>query len=296
MPAGSDQVSCARAVGTVLSDVCTANAKWAVEHSPEDIRSCFECQSPPPISVVDYMKQVERTAGGKFWWQCLILIDELSRLNGVPISHKNVHRLVLTAYSLVLKVCLDGTGVSRCVSQDGGVSVHDLVEMESAFLELLGWRAIVGAAAYEMLKAKIHIVQDTARAAAARPSGPVTLIPAVLVPREVRFDLKATVPAAPKKGSQQPFRRRSHCPSGTTNSEADMSAAGPVVPRAPHVPTPPKKSSSASSLRRLREDTMERSSHTPPATFPRVGRDGLRHSAGARIASARCFAQECEQA
>eukprot|EP01062_Namystynia_karyoxenos_P040088 TRINITY_DN2921_c0_g1_i2.p1 TRINITY_DN2921_c0_g1~~TRINITY_DN2921_c0_g1_i2.p1 ORF type:complete len:327 (+),score=37.70 TRINITY_DN2921_c0_g1_i2:45-1025(+) len=242
-----------RSVAAILTDVCTANEAWAAAHDPDDILSSFECSTPPSVSVAGYMKQVERVAGGKYWFQCLILIDELSRLHGFPVSHANVHRLILTAYSIVLKVCLDGTGVSLRVAEDGGVTVSDLTSMEVAFLELLNWRVIVGATAYEMLKAKCRIVQGTACTAAAGPkSGPITLIPVAVVPREVRFDLtdlKAPVPVAPAKCNQQPFRR-SHCSTDSMGSEAGKSTAG--EPRLSLVPNPPQKSNSASSLRRLR--------------------------------------------
>eukprot|EP01062_Namystynia_karyoxenos_P077301 TRINITY_DN7746_c0_g1_i1.p2 TRINITY_DN7746_c0_g1~~TRINITY_DN7746_c0_g1_i1.p2 ORF type:complete len:202 (+),score=62.95 TRINITY_DN7746_c0_g1_i1:79-684(+) len=179
-------------MGALLADICDANAVWAVEHDEDEPLSAFDCDSPPPISVPDYMRQVERAAGARLWPSCLLLIDELTRAAQVPVSLVNVHRLLVTAYSVVLKLCADCTGVSKCVAEAGGVSTDDLVEMEMTFLELLDWRVNVSAAAQAMLADNFHIAQGLARLSAANSlDGPVVLIPEAAVPREVRFDLMA---------------------------------------------------------------------------------------------------------
>eukprot|EP01062_Namystynia_karyoxenos_P024794 TRINITY_DN1968_c0_g1_i8.p1 TRINITY_DN1968_c0_g1~~TRINITY_DN1968_c0_g1_i8.p1 ORF type:complete len:294 (+),score=82.03 TRINITY_DN1968_c0_g1_i8:87-884(+) len=247
-------------IARILTDVCEANAAFASEHDPQDLLSSFESSTQPPISVANYMRQVERVAGAEYWPQCLILIDELSRVHGVPVSELNVHRLIVTAYSLVLKLDVDGTGLPPIVAQAGRIEVQDLVEMECAFLQLLDWRVYVGATAHQKLVSNLRIVRETARAAAKGPKdGPVTLIPAVVVSAEERFSLQGSCTVADK----------------TAQSPASSVA---------FVPCPPKTPNTGGGRQNCDDARPARPSSAPQA------RADVRRSAGKRIASAQAFA------
>eukprot|EP01062_Namystynia_karyoxenos_P053024 TRINITY_DN4273_c0_g1_i1.p1 TRINITY_DN4273_c0_g1~~TRINITY_DN4273_c0_g1_i1.p1 ORF type:complete len:187 (+),score=6.80 TRINITY_DN4273_c0_g1_i1:90-650(+) len=121
-------------VSALLSQVCSANSTWAVHHHSSDILSHFECSEVPSISVDAFMSLVEQAGGRQYWPMCLILTDQLCRAAGTPVSMLNVHRLLLTAYSISLKLSVDCAGQSARVARWVGVDVKDLVEMEMAFL------------------------------------------------------------------------------------------------------------------------------------------------------------------
>eukprot|EP01062_Namystynia_karyoxenos_P033048 TRINITY_DN24322_c0_g1_i1.p1 TRINITY_DN24322_c0_g1~~TRINITY_DN24322_c0_g1_i1.p1 ORF type:complete len:355 (+),score=64.77 TRINITY_DN24322_c0_g1_i1:80-1066(+) len=177
---------------SVVTHTCNANSAWAVKHTAHDLLSCFDSAEPPPVSPANYMIQVESAAGPDFWPQCLILIDQLSRATGVPVSVVNVHRLLLTAYCIVLKMCLDDTGVTSRMAKAGGVDVAELAEMECIFLNVLDWRVAVGSAAYKKLCRGLFRIQEAARSAAEGTSldGPIAVIPESVVPLHIRFSLK----------------------------------------------------------------------------------------------------------
>eukprot|EP01062_Namystynia_karyoxenos_P075321 TRINITY_DN72573_c0_g1_i1.p1 TRINITY_DN72573_c0_g1~~TRINITY_DN72573_c0_g1_i1.p1 ORF type:complete len:323 (+),score=59.92 TRINITY_DN72573_c0_g1_i1:80-1048(+) len=181
-----------KSVSSIITDVCTANAAYGVVHEHSHPLSCFDCMTPPPISIADYMCQVERAGSTRLWPQCLILVDQLSRVSRVPVTMVNAHRLLVTAYVIALKLAVDSAGLIPRVAFTGGISTEDLVLMERTFLKHLDWHVCVGPTAHAMFCENHDYIRSAMTQAADTPGsrgGPVTLIPDAVVPTDVRFCL-----------------------------------------------------------------------------------------------------------
>eukprot|EP01062_Namystynia_karyoxenos_P083458 TRINITY_DN95_c0_g1_i4.p1 TRINITY_DN95_c0_g1~~TRINITY_DN95_c0_g1_i4.p1 ORF type:complete len:241 (+),score=34.80 TRINITY_DN95_c0_g1_i4:83-805(+) len=229
MHASSTRKEAHKSMATLVSSICTANKDWAACHDSSDVLSAFDCSEIPQISIHDFLGQVQRAAGGQYWPMCVLLVDSLSRAACVPVTFVNVHRLMLTAYCIALKLSRDCTGQLIDVARVGGVSCDDLVEMEKVFLRLMEWRVNVNPAAHEKFWQQRHTVVKAACLANSRRDGPFTIIPGALVPVESRFTLEVT-------------------PTNTASSFGDAAAQGPSQGRSRsssggyRVPRPPTAS------------------------------------------------------
>eukprot|EP01062_Namystynia_karyoxenos_P024191 TRINITY_DN19401_c3_g1_i1.p1 TRINITY_DN19401_c3_g1~~TRINITY_DN19401_c3_g1_i1.p1 ORF type:complete len:308 (+),score=57.90 TRINITY_DN19401_c3_g1_i1:89-925(+) len=260
-------------IGAILTDVCITNKSWVILADVSNNISCFDSDSPAGISVADFMRQVEWAVGGDLWPQCLILIDQLSRVTGHPVTDVNVHRLLLTACSIALKQNADGTGVSLALAEAGGIDVADLVMMERVFLGLLDWRVAVGPAAHQVLCVNHLRVRATARMAAQGPHDrPITLIPDAILPLRERFNLKAPLSDTAKQQSRE-----------STGSGSVAAPGGRVC----LTPCPPSTACISHGVRPL-----GRSKTGPPREQHGLGH--TRPFAGMRIAAAAAFAQSEE--
>eukprot|EP01062_Namystynia_karyoxenos_P083463 TRINITY_DN95_c0_g2_i1.p1 TRINITY_DN95_c0_g2~~TRINITY_DN95_c0_g2_i1.p1 ORF type:complete len:337 (+),score=56.79 TRINITY_DN95_c0_g2_i1:90-1013(+) len=291
-------------MSAILADVCTANSAWAAIHDADDLLSCFDCSVPPSVPVSAYMRQVERAGGGQYWPMCLILIDTLSRTCLTPVTEVNVHRLVVTAYSLALKLSKDSTGLSAVVADVGGVDLQDLIEMECVFLGMVDWRVTVTPSAHERFWETRHLVQDTARRAATtgQRDGPITIIPGALVPVESRIGLELvpappasqrpitspTAPTAPQEGSPRKPRPPRVRVSGNASPDAGLSRShstpGWFTALAPRPPT----SSSSPCVRRPQTGRGREQGSTPEQGEGVIGA----RFAGKRFLSAQVYARE----
>eukprot|EP01062_Namystynia_karyoxenos_P026220 TRINITY_DN20442_c0_g1_i1.p1 TRINITY_DN20442_c0_g1~~TRINITY_DN20442_c0_g1_i1.p1 ORF type:complete len:322 (+),score=62.02 TRINITY_DN20442_c0_g1_i1:81-1046(+) len=227
----------------VLTHTCAANSAC----DDDDTHSCFFSKHQPQSPIVYYMQQLELAAGGKVWPMCLILMDELSREAVIPVTKRTVHRLLVTAYSIALKMSVDKAGLSRTVALAAGLEVRDLIAMENTFLEILDWRVIVNPAAHQKFWDNRRLIQEISqRAASKQPlSGAITMIPGAVLPRHERLGLgrpavycppamaQPTPPAMPFQAVPRPFCRRtgltsSSLPSTSRSSSSTESLASSV--------------------------------------------------------------------
>eukprot|EP01062_Namystynia_karyoxenos_P074708 TRINITY_DN71674_c0_g1_i1.p1 TRINITY_DN71674_c0_g1~~TRINITY_DN71674_c0_g1_i1.p1 ORF type:complete len:326 (+),score=38.40 TRINITY_DN71674_c0_g1_i1:73-1050(+) len=177
----------------IAAKVAAVNEAYSRVHPADDPRSWFSSASPPSMSVADYMLQVQLAGAHGLWPQVLILIDQLTRNIRLPFSPVSAHRLLVTGYLIALKLARDSTGTLRRVAHVGGVSVEELRSMEARFLDGLDWRVQTSPLAYIALCQKFCMAEAVADNAAtsAACGGPITLIPAYVVPLEERFGTPA---------------------------------------------------------------------------------------------------------
>lgn len=121
-------VHCARAAPTGYGQRC---------------RTPFQVADEPETGIRDYLFRIRRHL--RCSKECLILalvyIDRIVEANhDVVISNFTVHRLLLTAI-LVASKFQDDNGFSNAhYARVGGFALGDLNDLESHFLQYIGWR------------------------------------------------------------------------------------------------------------------------------------------------------------
>jgi len=133
-----------------INEVAEGNRERCRES--KDPLAFFDCVEEPGDSAGDFLKSLQ-PLGVKTeeWILATALVHKLLDRTGSFLGIFNVHRLMLTAVMLSVKLCRDRDvrGVPQALSEKTGVPVEDLVKMEKAFLSLLDWELHVTRTEYQ---------------------------------------------------------------------------------------------------------------------------------------------------
>jgi len=101
----------------------------------------FVCDHEPPFSVdyvVEYLqKKLRLTNTEKF--MAMILVVRLFLKTNNKRTKLNEHRLVITAFLIVVKLRQDNSHINSYFSRETGINLADLNQMEKSFLYLIDW-------------------------------------------------------------------------------------------------------------------------------------------------------------
>lgn len=103
----------------------------------------FYSKLAPPLSITDYLNRLHRFCpmSTAVYLAAALYIHRLH----MPITVRNVHRLVLAALGVAMKALEDETYRFARIARAGGVSEQELVRLEVSFLFLVGFEVGVQA-------------------------------------------------------------------------------------------------------------------------------------------------------
>ena len=115
------------------------NAKWTMD-------TVFDAYKIPFIGTKAYIRRLTIYAqcGPRIWVYALVLLDRFLLMNGdINLTYINVHRLLLTAFVIGLKIYEDFVYSNPYYANVGGVDNQELFRMERTFLRLMDWEIAV---------------------------------------------------------------------------------------------------------------------------------------------------------
>eukprot|EP01062_Namystynia_karyoxenos_P030917 TRINITY_DN22998_c0_g1_i1.p1 TRINITY_DN22998_c0_g1~~TRINITY_DN22998_c0_g1_i1.p1 ORF type:complete len:314 (+),score=90.12 TRINITY_DN22998_c0_g1_i1:81-944(+) len=167
-------------IGLLIDTVAAANQDAPMIPDGEP-RGDFECVRCPrqPFSI--YMKRFTKfRRSPDLWVMALCMVNRLQREADMPVAPRVVHRLMVVALTIAVKLCFDSNKVNSLVSSFGGVDLADLNDMERTFLTLSNWEVTVWCEEYEIILKHLEDIEDYANklcASGAQLGGGAMLLP-----------------------------------------------------------------------------------------------------------------------
>lgn len=128
-----------------------------VQHSA--IARKFYSKRPPPISTEDYLTRMHKycpMSTGVYLATSLYITRMAVRERVIPVTPRNVHRLLLAGLRVAMKALEDLSWPHARFSKVGGVSEIELGRLEIAFCFLMNFELKVDA---EMLQAEVEMLR-----------------------------------------------------------------------------------------------------------------------------------------
>eukprot|EP00756_Hemistasia_phaeocysticola_P009817 Hpha_TRINITY_DN14953_c0_g1::TRINITY_DN14953_c0_g1_i2::g.143881::m.143881 len=99
----------------------------------------FYCVDEPSLGIADFFYLLQPLLRAEEWVLAVILIDRIGRKGVLPPNPFTIHRLVVTAGIISMKLSRDRVKAVKIFSQHTGVPQIDLQLMERSFLGLAEW-------------------------------------------------------------------------------------------------------------------------------------------------------------
>ena len=125
------------------------------------LKSYFQGVDLPPISLQDYLlrlvcninqlsktKSSEESSGVRCAIMALIYLERISK----KITPRSIHRYLMTALLIALKVSEDFAISNQFWGDVGGCRLHEVNQMEQAFCNLLDWKLHITSEEYKVKK------------------------------------------------------------------------------------------------------------------------------------------------
>eukprot|EP01060_Flectonema_neradi_P012584 TRINITY_DN1935_c4_g1_i1.p1 TRINITY_DN1935_c4_g1~~TRINITY_DN1935_c4_g1_i1.p1 ORF type:complete len:202 (+),score=12.80 TRINITY_DN1935_c4_g1_i1:36-608(+) len=150
----SDQKCLLRPIAGLLEFMCNSNKSGAIYH---DV-SCRLFDNRLNMPVEDYLCRLCRYSEcSKEVLSYMFLLLGNATMNKLTITHRNVHRLVLTSFVVACKLRDDIHHDNVFYARVGGVPLETLNEMEILFLNtLLKWELSVPTEDVDLLVARVE--------------------------------------------------------------------------------------------------------------------------------------------
>ena len=136
----------------VLQDRCAANRSLEAHH-----RSRYHSSRIPGITLMDYLRRVGKYS--RCSPECLIIavvyLDRYVAATHIPITFRNVHRLVIVAILVAAKIRDDIYYSNSYYGSIGGLHLKELNELELDFVKTLNWTTFVRPEEYHLYLSEI---------------------------------------------------------------------------------------------------------------------------------------------
>ena len=142
----------------VLSCIIESVVKRGDETICDQPITRFTAQSPPDISVRDYMERLYRYS--KCSVECLVLaliyIDRFIQSSNIQVNSLTIHRILLTSVVLAAKTYDDNFYTNTHYARVGGIPVEELNCLEIEFLFNIGFSLYVSCEDYLRYHTEIY--------------------------------------------------------------------------------------------------------------------------------------------
>ena len=158
---GSDLLETPAHLTTVLCQVL--DAIIASNQNTPHITSPFHSTRAPPMTVRAYVERVVKYSkcSAEALAVAFLLMCQHSIFSGHSITVLNVHRLVITTVLLGAKLRDDEYYSNVYYSRIGGISAHEINELELSMLDTLGWDLWTSEGDFDRLMAMFDVGKKT---------------------------------------------------------------------------------------------------------------------------------------
>lgn len=120
--------------------------------------SIFDVKKPPKVGLDDYLNRIiiHSEMEESTLIIGIILIDRLTKEANLKISQHNIHRVLMAALVVALKLNEDIIYTDKEYAAIGGINLNLLIELEMSTLKLLNWRVQATNEEFELYKTLIE--------------------------------------------------------------------------------------------------------------------------------------------
>lgn len=134
---------------TAMADIYTALMSVA----PGQVRvSRFMSQVEPKISVLDYLKRIDKyfACSESVHVAALVYLDRLVSKNAIDLNPLTIHRLLAAATVVAVKFLDDIYYKNAYYAAVCGLSLKEMNKLEASFISLLGWKLAISEEDYAL--------------------------------------------------------------------------------------------------------------------------------------------------
>lgn len=117
----------------------------------------FVCIEKPTIPITAYVKELQQLTGDKEMLIAAILIARLIQKTGKVLSLYSIHRLMLTAAIISIKLTRCVSKVNKYFALKGAININELNGMERSFLYLIDWDVHITKEQFEDIRNKAEL-------------------------------------------------------------------------------------------------------------------------------------------
>jgi hypothetical protein len=144
-------VGCAPLLWKAAAEILEVKASTSVHHArvPDTKKDEFFC-GEPAVSVTDYLRRLSKycDCSEECYPIMLVLIDRWVHATQTPLTPYNVHRIMLAALLVAIKLQDDIYYSDRYYAKVAGITTEDRNTLEAAFLKAIQWKLFVEAHVY----------------------------------------------------------------------------------------------------------------------------------------------------
>lgn len=134
----------------ILLDLCSSEEKT--------LNNIFEVKKPPKIRLKEFLEQIaiHSELEDSTLIVGIILIDRLTKEASLKINKNNIHRILIAALEVAIKLNEDVIFSDKDLAAVSGINLNLFIELELNFLLLLDWRIHVSREEFLLYKALIE--------------------------------------------------------------------------------------------------------------------------------------------
>jgi len=135
------------------------NDKIPAPHQGSNVCPSFNAQTPPSISIEEYLLRIIRytPCSPECFLLAVIYMDDIIRNHNMLLTTLNVHRFLITSILIAAKLYDDTTYNNKYYAHVGGVPLKELNSLELKFVTLLDFNLIVATEFFDQYKYEAEI-------------------------------------------------------------------------------------------------------------------------------------------
>eukprot|EP01063_Lacrimia_lanifica_P031408 TRINITY_DN5168_c0_g1_i4.p2 TRINITY_DN5168_c0_g1~~TRINITY_DN5168_c0_g1_i4.p2 ORF type:complete len:226 (+),score=68.22 TRINITY_DN5168_c0_g1_i4:65-742(+) len=160
----------------LMSLVAKGDHKLKGARPTDDDSLMYNGVEPAPVSVQDYLIRLFKygLATPEVYVHMVVYMGRFRSRTSIEFHSYNIHRLMLTAFTIAAKLRDDVYYSNKYYAKIGGIAVDDLNRMEHAFLTHCNWELFVSEEEHAMFT---DALMDAQRAPSHTPTTPKAPLP-----------------------------------------------------------------------------------------------------------------------
>ena len=120
--------------------------------SEKQFDNIFSHSRDPEISLYDYLSRIQQYSfiNDSTLIISLIYIDRICKNKGVKLTKNNIHRILFSSILTSIKFNEDKIYTNSFYAEIAGISVKELIKLESAFLNLIDFKLFISDEIYNI--------------------------------------------------------------------------------------------------------------------------------------------------
>ena len=122
------------------------------KNSQKEFDKIFSHSRDPEISLYDYLSRIHQYSliNDSTLIISLIYIDRICKNKGVKLTKNNIHRILFSSILTSIKFNEDKIYTNSFYAKIAGISVKELIKLESAFLNLIDFKLFISDEIYNI--------------------------------------------------------------------------------------------------------------------------------------------------
>ena len=143
-------------ISSTLKQIIKENKKQ--KKSKKEFDKIFSHSREPEISLFDYLSRIHKYSNinDSTLIISLIYIDRICKNKGVKLTKYNIHRILFISILISIKFNEEKIYPNSFYSKIAGISIKELIKLESAFLKLIDFKLYISEEIYNIYSTYLY--------------------------------------------------------------------------------------------------------------------------------------------